>query len=420
MDMYQDSQHKHRPTEPRIFTIALVVVLCIASFMAGIFVMWAKENTATLPTTALDSSATVAPEATPQLTREQGIKLLVDIMQILDKEYIDSNALDDTKMLYSAAAGLVAGVGDEHTMFQEPVAAGLEAERMEGSFEGIGASVTMSGSLVTIAQPMPGSPALKAGIQAGDVILEVDGVSVDGLSLTEVVSKIRGPRGSQVRLLLQRASVDEPLEILVTRDRIEIETVSSRMLDGDIGYVQLSVFNAVATDQLTSALRELLAKDPVGLILDLRGNPGGYLVTAVEVASQFLPKNTLILSEEKRDEPLEEFRVEKAGLATSIPLVVLVDGDSASASEIVAGAVQDNNRGKVIGTKTYGKGSVQASHEMVNGSSLRVTIAKWNRPNGSNIDGNGIMPDIVVEYTQEDRDAGRDPQLDRAVQELSQ
>lgn len=400
----------------RLLLVVLVLVLCLGSFMGGVYVMWAHGQAASALSSATET--TTASETSSQLTREQGLKLLSDILDILDKEYINPQALDTTKMFYSAAAGLVAGVGDAHTAFQEPVSAKLEAERLEGSFEGIGASVEMRDDQVVIAQLMPGSPALKAGVQVGDIILAVDGISVKGLSLTETVAKIRGPRGSQVRLLLQREGVDAPLEIAVTRDRIEVESVSYRMLDDHIAYIQLAIFNAVTTEQLTRAIKELLAQKPVGLVLDLRDNPGGYLTTAVEVASQFLPANTHILTEVKRDEPPEKFYVEKAGEATQIPLVVLVNGGSASASEIVAGAIQDNKRGVILGTRTYGKGSVQASHELVNGSSLRVTIAKWNRPNGANIDGEGITPDIIVEYTQQDYDARRDPQLERAVQEL--
>jgi carboxyl-terminal processing protease len=222
-----------------------------------------------------------------------------------------------------------------------------------------------------------------------------------------------------VKLTIQRAGVADPFIVTVTRDRIEVAAVSSRMLDGNIAYVQLTIFNAVTTKQLTEALSALLAQNPKGLVLDLRGNPGGYLATAIEVASQFLERNTLILSELQRDKPVEEFRVKNPGAATKIPLVVLVDGGSASASEIVAGAIQDSKRGIIIGTKSYGKGSVQATHDLLNGSSLRVTIAKWNRPNGTNIDGNGIMPDIEVIRSQEDITAGADPQLDRAVQELN-
>jgi len=402
----------------RFLYLSVIVVLCIGSFMAGVTTMWFVANRDVISAAGSTSSPRPTLEATPSLTRAQGARLLEDIYDILESEYIDASALDNAKLYYGAAAGLVAAIGDRNTTFQEPIIASYEAERMEGAFEGIGATVEMREGAVTIAVPLPGSPALKAGLLAGDVILAVDGKPVDGLSLTEVVTMIRGPRGSRVRLLIKRAGSDEPFEIEVTRDRIEMETVSSRMLDGNIAYVKLSVFNAVATRQLTEALDTLLRQKPRGLVFDLRGNPGGYLTTAIEVASQFLPRNTLVITEIRRDEPVEEFRVRSAGSATKIPLVILIDGGSASASEIVAGAVQDHGRGTIVGMQSYGKGSVQATHEMVNGSSLRVTIARWFRPDGTNIDGNGITPDIIVEMTQEDVEAGRDPQLERAIQVL--
>lgn len=403
----------------RILLLLLVLALCLSSFGAGAFTVWLSTGHLLPDVVKVPSVASATPEATPQLTREDGIKLLTQIMDILDAEYIDPNALDNAKLLYGAASGLVAAVGDSHTLFQEPVAAGFEQERMEGTFEGIGANVEMRDSKLTIALPLPGSPALKAGLLPGDVVLAVDGQTIAGLSITDAVVLIRGPRGSEVKLTIQRVGVADPFIVSVTRDRIEVATVSSKMLDGNIAYVQLSIFNAIATKQLTEALSALLAQKPRGLILDLRGDPGGYLTTAIEVASQFLPRNSLILSEVRRDQPAQEYRVKVPGLATLIPLVVLIDGGSASASEIVAGAIQDLQRGVIIGSQSYGKGSVQATHNLVNGSSLRVTIAKWNRPNGTNIDGNGIKPDMEVNRTQADFDAGLDPQLDRAVQELS-
>ncbi|MHB9034624.1 MAG: S41 family peptidase [Anaerolineae bacterium] len=412
------SQSEPERTVSRTLLIALVVVLCLASFMAGIASMWLYTNRTALAENIRTSTNTPTPAATPALTREQGVKLLVDILKILDNEYIDPQALDTGKMFYGAAAGLVAAVGDPHTLFQEPVAASFENQRLEGSFEGIGATLQISGTQFFIAGITAKSPAQKAGLEIGDQILAVDGKPVAGLSLVDLVSLIRGPRGTQVRLTIQHKGASAPQDISVTRDKIEIPTVASRMLDNNIGYVQLSIFNAVATKQLTEAVNALLKQNPVGLVLDLRDNPGGYLETAVEIASIFLPRDTLILTELKRDTSPEEYRVTKSGSATRIPLVVLVNGNSASASEILAGAVQDNKRGLVVGTKSYGKGSVQATHDLINGSSLRVTIAKWNRPNGTNIDGVGITPDSIVEMTQEDVDAGRDPQLDRAVQLL--
>jgi len=243
-------------------------------------------------------------------------------------------------------------------------------------------------------------------------------VSLEGKTLLEAITAIRGPRGTTVRLLIAREGVADPFVVPIARDRVELLTVEYRMLDGGIAYVRLTEFNAIARDRLRDALEELMAEEPVGLVLDLRGNPGGYLETAVEVAGEFLPKGTLVLTERERDRDPKEYRVRRTGLATEIPLAVLVNGGSASASEIVAGAIRDHDRGVLVGETTYGKGSVQNPHQLSDGSSLRVTIARWYLPEGDNLDGHGIAPDVVAALSPEDAEAGRDPQLDRAVEYL--
>ncbi len=205
----------------------------------------------------------------------------------------------------------------------------------------------------------------------------------------------------------------------VTRERVELLTVESRMLEDDVAYLRLTEFNAVAARKVRTALRQLLAKHPQGLVLDLRDNPGGYFQTAIDVASEFLHKGDIIVSERERDQEADVFPVTRAGLATEIPLVVLVNRGSASASEIVAGAIRDHERGVLVGETTYGKGSVQNVHTLSDGSSLRVTVAKYYLPDGENIDGTGLVPDVEVPYTQEDADAQRDPQLERAVELLT-
>jgi len=397
-----------------------LLLLSLMCFIAGMLAMYLVSQVPELRTPPRLAQTNPTAKATATLTSQQGEQLLMDITRILKDEYIDPESIDTTRMYYGAAAGLVSSLGDIHTMFVEPIAAGYEAERMEGSFEGIGATVEVRDGDLTIVRTIPGSPALRAGLQPGDVIELVDGTPTKGLTVTEGVTLIRGPRGTSVKLTIRRESTAEKFDVTVTRDRIELPAVTYKMLDGKVAYIQLTVFNAVATKQVRAAIKELLAQEPVGMILDLRGNPGGYLQTAVEIASQFLPRNTLVLTEVKRDADPREFRVRQAGEATTIELAVLVDGGSASASEIVAGAIQDAGRGMIIGTKTYGKGSVQATHDMINGSSLRVTIAKWNRPSGANLDGNGIDPDLIVEFTQEDAEAERDPQLDAAIKVLTE
>jgi carboxyl-terminal processing protease len=391
--------------------ILAAAVVFVVGFGSGAAAMWLARPAQS----ALPSGAAGALTGSPsrEARREQG-ELLWDVWEILDEEYIEPEAIDRNEMIYGAAAGMVATLGDSHTTFVEPAAAAIIDEDMQGSFEGIGATVDMVDGVVVIVRPIPGSPAERAGIKAGDRILAANEEPLAGLTLSQAITRIRGPRGSTVALLVQREGVDEPFIIEVTRDKIELETVEYRMLDDGVAYLRLTEFNAVSGDKVQAALKELLNQNPVGLIFDLRGNPGGYLHMAVQVAGEFLPRNTLILTEEQRDKPDQEFRVRGRGLATEIPLVVLVNGGSASASEIVAGAIQDQGRGSLVGETTYGKGSVQQTHTLRDGSSLRVTIARWLLPSGRNLDRDGIAPDVEVELTREDFEAQRDPQMDVA------
>jgi carboxyl-terminal processing protease len=322
------------------------------------------------------------------------------------------------EVTYGAIRGVLVALGDDGTSFIDPERAAVMREDITGGFEGIGAVVNMlPNGRLTIVEPLPGRPAAQAGLQPGDLVLQVDDTPIQNMTLIEAVSLIRGPAGSTVRLTILRKGVKEPFEVAIVRARIEIEVVESRMLDGNIAYVRLAEFNARATKELQEALRELLAQEPAGLIFDLRSNPGGYLQTSVEVTSQFIDEG-LALTEKGKGDLEREYRVESGGLATEVPLVVLVNAGSASASEIVAGAIQDSGRGILIGERTFGKGSVQLPHTLSDGSELRITIARWFTPKGREIQGVGIIPDIEVEMTLEDLEAGHDLQLERAVEYL--
>ncbi|HID63865.1 MAG TPA: S41 family peptidase [Anaerolineae bacterium] len=322
------------------------------------------------------------------------------------------------EVTYGAIRGVLVTIGDDGTSFIDPEHAAVMREDITGSFEGIGAVVNMlpNGRLI-IVEPLPGRPAARAGIQQGDLVLKVDDTPIQNMTLLEAVSLIRGPAGTTVRLTILRKGVREPFEVAIVRERIELEVVESRMLDDGIAYVRLTEFNAKATKELKAALRELMAQEPKGLIFDLRSNPGGFLQTSVGVASQFLSEG-LVLIEKGKGGFEKDYPVEGDGLAIEVPLVVLVNAGSASASEIVAGAIQDSGRGILIGERTFGKGSVQLPHTLSDGSELRITIARWFTPKGREIQGVGIIPDIEVEMTQEDLEAGTDPQLKRAVEYL--
>jgi carboxyl-terminal processing protease len=238
------------------------------------------------------------------------------------------------------------------------------------------------------------------------------------MSVFEAVALIRGPAGSVARLTVRRQGIEEPFVVEVVRQRIEMRVVESEILDDDIAYLKLTEFNAQATSKLKAGLQSLLAQEPSGLIFDLRDNPGGYLNVSVEIGSQFVGEGPILI-ERLKDDQERDYPAQGGGLATDgLPLVVLVNGGTASASEIVAGAIQDAGRGILIGEQTLGKGSVQLSHYLSDGSELRVTYARWFTPNGRAIHEEGLAPDIQVDRTEEDVEAGRDPQLQRAIEYL--
>jgi carboxyl-terminal processing protease len=297
---------------------------------------------------------------------------------------------------------------------------------MEGEYEGIGAWVDTTGDYLTIIAPMKGSPAEAAGLKANDVVIAVDGEDQTGVPGDLVLQKILGPAGEPVTLTIRRG--DETLEFTIVRAKISVPVVDYQMLENDIAYIALTTFNDQATEQLREALDELMAQNPKGLILDLRNNGGGYLSTAIEVASEFIPKG-VIMYEEYGDGTREVYNAKRGGRATEIPLVVLVNEGTASASEIVAGAIQDHGRGKLVGTQTYGKGSVQNWIPLSSeDSGVRITIARWLTPNGKQINNVGLTPDVVVEmsdnYVQTPSDTDiesiewHDTQLEAAIQLL--
>ena len=325
----------------------------------------------------------------------------------------------DSERVYGAIRGMVASFGDQHTAFIDPARAAVMDENIQGSFEGIGASVGLddSGRLV-INDPYPDRPAFLAGLRRGDVVVKVDGRSIKDLTLYESVSLIRGPAGSKVVLTIVREGDSEPFEVSVTRTKIDIELVQSELLEDRIGYVQLAQFANGAGDKVGEAVEDLIDQGAGAIIFDLRSNPGGLLSESVNVSSLFIKDGPIVIEKLKQGREKVFTARESRRPAVDVPLVVLVNAGSASASEIVAGAVQDRERGVIIGEQTFGKGSVQLPHDLADGSELRVTIAEWLTPNHRQIHEQGVTPDIVVEMTAEDLENGRDPQLEEAVKYL--
>jgi carboxyl-terminal processing protease len=411
-----------------ILAFLIVVALATSGYMLG----YASGRTA--QPTALagvsptnESGAAPAATNTPEKSAVGGsndaqtpastdttFKTFWEAYNLLQKDYYGNDLPTGKQLEYDAIRGMIFGLSDQFTSFVSPEAAKLIEEDATGSFSGIGAYVQLNPNRVLqITRVFQDSPAEKAGLKSGDLISEVDGKSIVGGDLSEQVAKVRGPDGSKVTLTIVREGEDKPLKVDVTRAKIEIKLVESKMLDNNVAYLALNSFNsATAAQQLQTAMKDLLAKNPKGLIFDLRDNPGGFLDQSVQVADMVL-KDGVVLYERSKNGDEQVFRSDDNGIAQDIPLVVLVNGGSASAAEIVAGAIQDRGRGVLIGEKTFGKGSVQQINHLADGSQLRITIAHWFTPNNHGIHGVGIEPNITV---ARGKDPAQDPQLDRAVQ----
>jgi carboxyl-terminal processing protease len=336
---------------------------------------------------------------------------------VVHEQFVDQ-PVNDELLMQGAIRGMMDALGDQQTFYMEPQVYQNETSSLQGQYEGIGAYVDTDGDYLTIVSPIEGSPADKAGLLPGDKVIAIDGEDMTGVAPEEARLKVLGPKGTTVTLKVAREGEQEPLEFTITRDQIEIRSAEGKMLKDGIAYIDINTFGEKTTQELRSTLDDLLKQDPRGIIIDLRNNPGGYLNTAVEVSSEFIDKG-VILYEQYGDGRRDEHKALGNGEATDIPLVVLINEGSASASEILAGALQDYGRAKLVGVKSYGKGSVQNWVPLSNNEgAARVTIARWLTPKERLIDHIGLMPDVVVEITPEDFEAGRDPQLDVAVETL--
>lgn len=345
------------------------------------------------------------------------LKIIWEVWALLTREHIDREKLDPKTFSEAAVRGMLEALGDPHTGYVNPESFDIESGDLQGKFEGIGANVSMrrDGKLLIVA-PIKGSPAEAAGIRPGDIILSVDGKSIEGLSLLEAVSMIRGPRGSKVRLLVQHLGDIDPVEIEVLRDVIPLVSVLVRSQPGDrLAHIRVTNFYADTSEKLNQAIREAMASGAKGLIIDVRDNPGGLLSSAVDVTSTFL-KDGLVLSEVDASGRRNNWSVRRGGIAADIPMVVLANQGSASASEILVGAIQDHKRATVIGAKTFGKGSVNILRRLSNNGGLYMTVARWYTPAGRLIEGNGLVPDIEVDSI--DRQKAETMQLEKAMQVL--
>ncbi len=419
----------HQLRRPLIIIVVLVTALFFAA-CSDAAPSAAPTPQATASSTATFSDEPSAPEVVqleipleaPSEVPEE-LKAIWEAWALLVREHVDRENLDPADATAEAIRGIVRTLNDPHTHYVAPEAFEIQNQDLQGEFEGIGASVSMrlDGKLVVVA-PIEGSPAKAAGIKPGDIILEVDGESIEGLSLLAAVSKIRGPRGSTVKLLVQHLGAIDPIVIEIIRGIIPLESVLLRSEPGEkIAHIRLTEFFADTADDLGKMLGEAQANGAEGLIIDVRDNPGGLLQSVIDVVNLFLDAeeldgDALVLYEIDANNRRTNFKVEKGGVATDIPMVILANEFSASASEILAGALQDHERATIVGATTFGKGSVNILRRLSNGGGLVITFARWYTPLGRLIQDNGLEPD--VEVTSRDRQTAETIQLEKAIEVL--
>lgn len=326
--------------------------------------------------------------------------------------------LDTQKLQDGMKDGLVKAAGDPYTEYMNAQDSKDFNDQLTGSFEGIGAELSKSGSSIVIVSPIAGYPADKAGLKPKDAIVEIDGQNTTDITISDAVKRIRGPKGSSVKLKVVRDG--KVLDFTITRDTITLPSVKYEVVDGNIGVITISRFGSDTVELATKAANDLQAKGVKGIVLDLRGNPGGLLDAAVGVSSLWLDKGATVLQEKRDNKVIRTYHSDGTATLKGIPTVVLVDDGSASASEITAGALRDNNAATIVGVKTYGKGSVQEVRNLQNGGILKVTVARWFTPGGRNIDKQGIEPDQKVEFSDADIKAQKDVQKDAALAKLRQ
>lgn len=396
----------------KVYLVLAAIFLLGLSFAGGTY--YGYENRPTV-----EKVLNVLGQNPPPQFQEADLSIFWDVWSRLEQRYVDRAKIDRNDLIFGATAGLAHSLKDPYTEFLRPVETKQFQEDIKGSFSGIGAEIGIRKGTLTIIAPLKDSPAERAGLKAGDKILKVDDTTTADLTLDESVRLIRGPKGTEVRLTVIRDSFDKTKEFKIIRDTIRIQILTTEKKPDGIFVIKLHSFTENSGFEFRKAVQEYLDSNSQKLILDLRNNPGGFLVMAVDIASWFLPAGETVAKERFADGSEEVYRSSGYKFLENVPLVVLVNEGSASASEIVAGALRDIRGAKLVGTKTFGKGSVQEVMPLTGGASLKVTIAKWLTPKGVEINGTGLEPDVKVELPKdEDQDPKKDLILEKGIEIL--
>lgn len=406
-------ERKNRRMVGKILRVFFVIVALYVSYGFGVYRGCATEGGVFFPVSRTEIS-----NADPG-AREVDFALFWKVWDILREKYVDRSELDPEQLVYGAIDGMLAASGDEYTTFFDPEEQKAFDEEISGKFEGIGAEMGIRDGILTVIAPLEGAPAEEAGLRPNDKVLKIDGESSANLSLDESVDRIRGPKGTEVRLTIYHEGEEESREIVVTRGLITVKSLRLGFEDPDIAVLRISRFGEETESEYRAAASEMIAKGARGIIVDLRSDPGGLLDAAISIASTMLPKGDVVVIEENASGERRAVEAFGGDRFSGIPTVVLIDEGSASASEILAGALRENRDNVVlVGKKSFGKGSVQELVPSSADTSVKVTIARWLTPDGHQIHEAGISPDEEVELTLDDFKNDRDPQMDRALEIL--
>ncbi|MDO8584762.1 MAG: S41 family peptidase [bacterium] len=401
----------------KIFTRIIqnrITKLCAALLVIGAVAFASYWFGTTHPSTLVIKGVTNI-ENDPKVTAD--FSVFWEAWNRIKDEALKGSELKEGDMTYAAISGLVKSLDDPNSVFFPPADAQKFEEDVAGNFGGIGAEIGTRDEIIVVIAPLKDSPSEKAGIRSGDKILKVGDKSTTGMSVMDAVKIIRGPKGTSVTLNVFRDGWDKPKDFSIVRDTIMVPTMDWKMLDGHIGYIHIRNFNENAPGLFARAAKELVADGVNGLIVDVRDDPGGFLEVAVTLAGWFMEQGSLVVTEEFRadaPQPKEQFRAYGNGLFIPVPIVVLINQGSASASEILAGALRDNRGAIMVGEKSFGKGTVQELRRLHDGSSMKLTVAHWLMPKGDLIEKNGIKPDYEVKISDEDAKNGKDSQLEKA------
>lgn len=409
----EDHLQKNRMIFRKYVFIFTVIFLLAGSFWLGYSrgknSIAAEDNFAPIAQTNIENKS-------PSKESSADFSLFWKVWDLLKEKYVNKDSLDAQKLIYGSIKGMLMATEDPYTIFLDPKETSDFSRDIEGSFEGIGAELGIKDKILTVIAPLENSPAQKAGLRSGDKILKINDKLTSDMTIDEAVDMIRGEKGTEIKLTILHPEENSTKEISIIRDKIEIKSVKLEFKSDNIAHLKINQFGEETDREFNNAINQILSKETKGIILDLRNNPGGFLDKSVAIASRMIPKNKTVVIEEDYSGKREILTTTGGDKLSSFPMVVLINEGSASASEILAGALRDNSGVQLIGKKSFGKGSVQELIGLPGKSSVKITVAKWMTPNGDYIMDKGISPDIEAEFTEDDFKNNRDPQLDRAME----